>query len=127
MEDCSACPICNSKLKVSNKDDLYLTNKVSSKIEYYSEKVCNGTNHHIQIYVDKLTNKVGFIRFSLNPKYSKYLEIDYVNGLSTILLYLQNDKGINLINTIEIPRILEIDFPDLTNLNKIISVYTTFF
>ena len=114
------CPICGEKLRTVRKTkiNLYFLNKISD----YIERVCTkGFNHSIQIFSDENTNKIDLIKMSLCPKYSKFLEIDFVNKRCRIL-YFNNGK----INYINIEKLIEPDFPDLVELKKKISLYTVF-
>lgn len=120
MDDVLHCPICRNKLRTS-----HLYNKLLhpvGKIADYSERVCSeGYNHIVCLFVDKETKKVDLIKFSLNSKYSRFLEIDYVNDRSRITC-VKNGK----FEYIEIPRLLEVDFNDLSPLKRACSLFITF-
>ena len=120
MDDTVSCPICGNKMRT-----VHLTSKFShtvNKTANYTERVCSsGMNHTLQLFTDKATNKVDLIILSLNHKYSRYLEIDYVNQKSRIMCAKESK-----IEYIEIDKILEPDFPDLTKLKEKVSLYVVF-
>lgn len=119
MDDVLNCPICDSKLKTSHHK-----NKLLHPIDQtadYAERICNGHNHIIAIWVNKATKKVDFMKLSLNSKYSRFLEIDWVNQKCRITCAKDNEY-----EYINIPKMIEPDFPNLTKLKEKVSLYITF-
>jgi hypothetical protein len=120
MDDTSTCPICDNKLRT-----VWLVNKYLypiSKAANYAERTCaTGMNHSLQLFTDTATNKIDFLKLSLNPKYSRYLEIDFVNQRCRISC-LKEGKP----EYIEIEKMIEPDFPHLTKLKEKVSMYIVF-
>jgi|SRR5208283_122354 hypothetical protein len=117
MDDTSSCPICNAILRsTKHYEFLYATNK-SGK---YVERICrDAPNHLFQIYYDESTSQVDFLKLSLSPVYSRWVEIDFHNKRSRIIIYNGYER-----QYIDIPRTLEPDFPQLTELKSKVSLYT---
>ena len=92
------------------------------KTANYAERVCSeGYNHIVIFWTDKDTKKVDLIKISLNPKYSRFLEIDYVNQKCRITCAKDGEY-----EYIEVPKIIEPDFPLLEKLKEKVSVYIIF-
>lgn len=120
MDDTLACPICRNKLRTTNSTDLLLHR--TGKISDYAERVCTrGKNHAIQFFTDLKTGEVDFLTISLNPKYSRFLEIDFVNRRCYALLFKDGVREV-----VGIPKMIEPDFPDLEKLKEKISMYVVF-
>lgn len=120
MDDTLACPICANKLrniKLPNKF-LHSTNKTAN---YIARTCFNGMNHSLTFYVDEDAEQVDFLKLSLNPKYSRFIEIDFVNQKCRINC-LKDSKP----QYIEIDKMLQPDFPLLTKLKEKVSLYITF-
>jgi hypothetical protein len=120
MDDVVLCPICGDKMRVShlNNKFLYPVDKTSD----YTERVCAANhNHVVNLWADKATNQVDYLRFSLNKEYSRWMEIDYVNQKSRITLRMGTDY-----QYINIPRLLLPDFPDLVAMRDQIGLFLTF-
>lgn len=120
MDDVLCCPICNSKLRTShlNRKLLHPVGKTAD----YAERVCSGGyNHIVSLWTDKSTNTVDFLKISLNAQYSRFLEIDFINQKCRITCVKDSEY-----EYIEIPKMLEPDFPDLIKLKERISLYITF-
>lgn len=116
MDDTPLCPICRSKLKNTKRYSfLYATNKEGM----YVERVCNGLNHSLQFYFDENTDNVDFLKVSLTPVYSRWVEIDFYNKKSRIIYYTNSER--QYINLPE--RVLDPDFPMLTELKAKVSLY----
>lgn len=113
LNDTTHCPICNLKLK-----NVFI-NKFPHKSTFI-QRTCSGINHSLQ-FLSNPSNKIDIIKFSLNPKYSKFIEIDFVNNKSII-----NSPVNNIPNYISIPKIIYPDFPLLLNLKNQVKFYTTF-
>ncbi len=120
MDDVSHCPICGNKLRTSHhtKKLLHATGKTSD----YAERICSdGHNHVVSIWADKTTKQVDLLRLSLNSKYSRFLEIDYVNKKCRITCAKNGEY-----EYIDIPKMIEPDFPDLVKLKERVSLYILF-
>lgn len=116
MDDTPVCPICGVKFR-----NIHLSNKLIpyiGKQSNFTERTCNGMNHVIQIYADIKTQKVDLIKLSLNHKYSRYLEIDFLNQKCRISC-MKDSKA----EYIEIPKMIIPDFPGLEKLKTRISLY----
>ena len=111
MDDIRICPICNNNL--IPRPSLH-SSKRGGKI---IERICTGINHLFQIFVEN--GKVDYLKISLKPDYSVFFVIDYYNN-KCIISCLKNGKSEH---DIEIPRIIEPDFPDLVKLKEKISLY----
>ena len=120
MDDTLACPICGNKLrniKLSNKF-LHPVGKTAN----YIERTCSeGMNHSLQLFTDENNNQVDFLKLSLNPKYSRYIEIDFINQKCRINC-LKEGKP----DYIDIPKMIYPDFPLLTKLKERVSLYIIF-
>ena len=120
MDDVLCCPICGNKLRTS-----HLANKLLhpvGKTANYVERVCSkGYGHVVILWTDKATKTVDLLKISLSPKYSRFVEIDYVNQRCRITC--ANDGQYEYI---DVPRMLEPDFPALTELKKKINLFVVF-
>lgn len=120
MDDILLCPICGNKLRTHNLDNKLLHH--IGKTANYAERVCSrGHNHVLMIWVDKETKQIDFLKLSLNPKYSRFVEVDFVNQRCRISC-LKDGQA----EYIEIPKMLELDFPDLTKLKERVGMYIVF-
>ena len=121
MDDVLHCPVCGNKLRTSHHTNklLHATGKTSD----YAERICSqGHNHIVAIWTDKETQKVDLLRLSLNPKYSRFLEIDYVNQKCRITCIARSGEY----EYIDIPKMIEPDFPDLEKLKERVGLYVVF-
>ena len=121
MDDVLYCPICGDKLRTNHHSlkRLYAIEKTAE----YAERTCSaGYNHVLTLWCDKETGKVDFLKFSLNHTYSRFMEIDYVNGISRITCR----TGENEREYINIPKIIVADFPDLKELKEKVNLYIVF-
>lgn len=120
MDDVLNCPICGNKLRTKHH-----TNKYVPFIEQtgdYAERLCSkGHNHIVDMWVNKTTEQVDFLRLSLNPKYSRFLEIDYVHQKCRITCVKDGEY-----EYIDIPKMIVPDFPDLVKLKERVSLYVVF-
>lgn len=117
MDDTLICPICQKKLSnyaVSSRQDL-------DKTSTYTERKCAGMNHIIVLLSNKKTNKIDYIKMSLNPNYSKFIEIDFFNKKSRISCFRDGKP-----EHIEISKMLEPDFPQLTKLKEKVNLFVLF-
>lgn len=113
------CPICGNKLRSTKMIGtmLYTINKHA----HYTDRLCSGSAHTLQIFVDEATGRVDLLRLSLNAVNSKYLDIDYHNQKSRISCM---KNGVP--HHITVDRIIEPDFPDLVKLNEKVQLYIVF-
>ena len=119
MEDTLACPICGNKLRTVKLTNKYL--HPINKTATFFERTCVGVNHSLRFFADENTKRVDMLKFSLDPKYSKYLEIDYHNKRCRISCMKNSETSY-----IYIPKMIEPDFPDLAKLKERISMYVVF-
>ena len=120
MDDILHCPICGNKLRTSHHPNklLHAINKTAD----YAERICSeGHNHIVAIWTNKATKKVDLLKLSLNSKYSRFLEIDYVNQKCRITCAKNGEY-----DYIDIPKMIEPDFPDLEKLKERVSLYILF-
>lgn len=120
MDDTVTCPICGRKLRTVNLDNrlLHFINKQSD----YAERSCTkALTHTLQLFADKQTGKIDFINLSLNPKNSRYLEIDFVNQKCRI-----SCRKDGAVEYIEIPKMIFPDFPHLEKLKERVNLYVVF-
>lgn len=118
MDDTLHCPICGNKLRnVKKNGPLHAIGKEGN----YVERTCTGMNHVLQIFTETKTKKVDLLKLSLNPKYSRHLEIDYYNQKCRISCAKDGQY-----EYIPIDRMIEPDFPNLEKLKEKVAVYITF-
>lgn len=119
MDDTATCPICGRKLRTVNLDNklLHAVNKTAN----YAERSCIQASHLLQLFSDKATNQVDFINLSLNPKNSRYLEIDFVNEKCRISC-MKNGMP----EYIDIPKMIIPDFPLLEKLKEKVNLFVVF-
>lgn len=123
MDDTTSCPICGNKLR-----NVYMSHRFMHAIDKassYVERTCvGGMNHSLQFFTDTAIEKptVDLIKVSLNPSLNRFIEINFINDKSRV--YCMKD-GRNEI--IELPKMLELDFPDLVKLKNKINIYVVFF
>lgn len=120
MDDVLNCPICQNKLRNIKLQMKHLHGV--GKTAHYIERTCvHGRNHSIQFFTDEETKQVDLIKISLSPKYSRYLEIDYINQKCRIHC-MKDGKA----EYIDIEKMIEPDFPDLVKLKERVSLYVVF-
>lgn len=121
MDDVLNCPICGNKMRTNHHTNKHLY--PISKTADYAERICSsGHNHVITLWVDKATKTVDMIKLSLNPKYSRFLEVDFVNQKCRITCNKKDGEQ----EHIDIPKMIVPDFPDLTKLKEKVSLYVVF-
>lgn len=120
MDDTPLCPICGRKMRT-----LHLKNRKLYEIDKtanYTERVCSkGMNHTLQTFSDPQSHQVDLLTLSLNPVYSIFLQVDFFNKKCLLSCTKNNET-----KTINIDKLLELDFPDLVKLKERISMYITF-
>jgi hypothetical protein len=119
MQDTISCPICGDKMRVVRTKNKFLT--IVNKTADYCERTCIGTNHSVQFFTDEQTKQVDFLKLSLEPDYTKFIQIDFFNKKCTIHCFKDSKPQI-----IEVPRVIVPDFPDLKKLKNKVSVLITF-
>lgn len=120
MDDILTCPVCGDKLRNSHSNNKLL--HPTGKTANYVERICShGYNHIVSIWTDKETKQVDYLRFSLNSNYSRFLEVDFVNQKCRLLL--MEECGYK---HIDIDKMLEIDFNDLSKLKEKLQLYILF-
>jgi hypothetical protein len=120
MDDVLLCPICQNKLR--NKKIGYKNLVGGSKAANYIERVCaKSMEHTIQLFTDGYTKKVDLLKISLNRRSSRILEVDFVNNKCRLHCMKMSKP-----DTIEIDKMLDLDFPDLKKLKEKLSIYVIF-
>lgn len=121
MDDTQHCPICGKKMRTLHCPDRFLN--ACNKRADYTERTCtDGMNHRgLRLLTDKATNKVDFLTLSLDPKNTKYLEIDFVNQKCRIHC-MKDGKP----EYISIDKMIQPDFPELTKLKERVLLYVLF-
>jgi hypothetical protein len=119
MEDTITCPICGNRLRTVRLTNKYL--HPINKTATFLERTCSGANHSVQFFTDEATKQIDMLKFSLDPKYTRYLEIDYVNKRCRIACMKNSEPSY-----IYIPKMVEPDFPNLEKLRERISMYVVF-
>lgn len=120
MDDCLACPICANKLKNIKFCNKFFSPPLSNS--NYIIRTCHaGMNHSLQFYFNDDSKLIDFLKISLSPNYSKYIEIDFLNKKSRINCY-KNGKH----EYISIPKMIKPDFPALTKLKEKVAMLITF-
>jgi len=76
-------------------------------------------NHFFQLFFNKSSLNVDYLRFSINPDYSIYLDLDFVNQKTRITLFEENKPSY-----IHLNKLLTPDFPKLIQIKKKVSLYT---
>lgn len=119
MDDTTACPICGKRMRTVKAQDMYLPS--AEKTGNFFERTCSGPNHSVQFFTNEETGLIDILKFSLDSKYTRYLEIDYFNKRCRIFC-MKNGEA----KYIHIPKMIEPDFPNLEKLKERISIYVVF-
>lgn len=115
MKDTRYCPIC--KVKMSSRKINWIINGVHQGPTI--SRTCTGFNHFLTIYTQG--NQVALLKVSLNPQYTRQVEIDYRSQTSKII-YDWNTIYV----FIPIPKLLVPDFPNLTELKEKVDILLAF-
>lgn len=118
MEDTRYCLICQSKLRNCHIRDPILGIKNKSSAQYLQRK-CPLVSHFFLILLNKETDQVEYLKLSWNP--STFISIDFSSDESKISFFNKSCP----IKQIDIPRILNTDFPHLSSLKEKISSFTS--
>lgn len=121
MDDSTTCPVCGEKLRNVILKDKYL--QIINKRATFVERTCSkGINHSLQIFTEiDGYSKVHLLKVSLDSKYSKFIEIDFYNKRCKISCFKNNKPFV-----IEVPKIIEPDFPNLEKLKEKVGIYVSF-
>ena len=118
MQDTVNCPICGDKMRsIRERKLLFPVGKTAN----YCERTCNGLNHVVQFMVDEATSEIDFLKISLEPDYSRFVTIDFYNKRCQVICLRDNKK-----ETIDVPRMIAPDFPDLLKLKEKIGLLICF-
>ncbi len=119
MDDVLHCPICNLKLRNLKLDGyVYAVGRTGN----FVERTCStGMNHTLMLFTDTETKKVELLKLSLNPKYSRFLDINFREQRCRIVCLKKNKP-----EYIEVPKMIYPDFPHLTKLREKVAMYVCF-
>lgn len=117
MDDVLNCPICGKKLKNKKLPRKYL-HMLGLAADYIERNCTQGMNHNLQFFTRESTKCIDLLKISLDPRYSKYLEIDYINQKCRISCTKDGKT-----EYIDIEKMVEPDFPDLVKLKEKIQIY----
>lgn len=118
MEDTLFCPICQTRLRTIRLNNTFVS--AINKTSTFYERTCVGLNHSLMFYTDKKTKTIDFIKLSLDSKYSKFLKVNFITKTCEIACFKKSEEKI-----ISVPKMLDLDFPNLTQLKEKISIYVT--
>jgi hypothetical protein len=122
MDDARLCPICGNKLRSYNSPADQILFWISSKKTKYIERNCTlGHNHTLQMFIDTATNKVDYLKLSINPQYTLFIEINYLAEKCFIVCMKDGERRV-----IEIDKIIEPDFPSLSLLSEKVNLFVVF-
>lgn len=118
MDDTTECPICNNKLRTNTTS--YMKHIEHGPAKPYISRTCTlGLNHTLQIF--SFNSKISLLKMSLDIEYSKFIEVNFVSNTCQILL-LKNHS----MKHIDIPKILDLDFPNLDSLRNKVDMFISF-
>lgn len=115
--DTTCCPICLDKMSNLNLRDTYL-HAVDNTSDYIRRTCAKNLSHVLQIFTDKKSKDIHLLKVSLNNKCDRIILIDYLNSKSTIVC---NKMGKS--KNIDIPKVLNIDFPNMLVIKQIVDKY----
>lgn len=120
MNDILYCPICNSKLQNKKMNNHFLHS--SSKLGNFVERKCiKGMNHFIIFFTDVDSKKIVFLKTSLDHTHSKLLEVNFHKSTSQIYCFKMGES-----KRIDIPKVLELDFPSMEKIKEKVNLLITF-
>lgn len=120
MDDITHCPMCGAKMRNLHMKDKFF--RITNKTSNFVERSChNGKNHYLWFVADVNTKQIDYLKFSLDPKYSKSIEINFIYN-KCIINFLK-DKSLL---AIQVPKIIDPDFPDLIKLKQQTNLYCLF-
>ena len=119
MDDILNCPICGTRMRTVHHKNKHL-HPINQTADY-AERICSGHSHVISFWANKTTKRIDFMKMSLNSKYSRFLEIDWVNQKCKIACVSEGEY-----TYIDIPKMIEPDFPDLVKLKERVNLYIVF-
>lgn len=120
MDDTTSCPICSNKMRTTRLPNKYL-HAIDKTANYFERSCTKGINHTLQLFTNESTKKVDLLRLSLNHKYSRFLEIDYINQKCRIFCFKNGE-----VEYIKVDKMIEPDFPNLSKLKEKVSLYIIF-
>lgn len=120
MDDTLTCPVCGNRLRNIRLPNRYF--QMLDKKANFIERTCTlGHNHALQFFTDEGTGEVDLLKISLTSQGTRFVEINYVLGISRISC-LKNGETYYL----EIEKVLEPDFPNLTKLKEKVGIFVVF-
>lgn len=118
MQDTKKCLVCGNRLSTIRMKNKHL--HWVGKTANYAERVCSkGVNHFLQLFVDESTKTVDMLTVSI--QYSRHFRIDFINGKCRVVCLKENQP-----EYIEIPKMIEPDFPDLVRVKEKVAMYVVF-
>lgn len=121
MEDTLLCPICKNKLRSLKTLDKYL-HPIEKISDFYERTCVSAVNHSLQFFVDPESKKIDYLRFSFKPYDGLYIESNFLSGTCNIVCFKENV----IKSIITLPKMIELDFPDLVKTREKLSLYVTF-
>lgn len=120
MEDTLLCPICQNKMRSINLHNRHI--HPLKKISDYIERSCVAdVTHTIQFFTDTNIDKIDYLRISIDPFSAIHLENNYIDNKSLIFCFKNN-----VAQVIEVPKVIDLDFPNLQKTKEKIYLYITF-
>lgn len=120
MLDTLHCPVCNLKLK-NKKLNNYHLHSVNNISDYFERNCTNGMNHFVQMFTHQKSKEVHFLKTSLAPNFTRFIEIDFLNKKSRISCFKMGQP-----EYIEVKKIMSPDFPFLNSLKEKVETFVTF-
>jgi hypothetical protein len=120
MQDTLYCPICGDRLKNCIYKNTFLS--YIDKKSTFINRVCPGTNHLLTLTIDKKSKNVDYLSLSLKPDFSVRININFLEENCTAL-FIKNNA---IVNSIYIPKKIDLDFPDLKAFKDKIFNYIAF-
>jgi hypothetical protein len=120
MDDILLCPVCSNKLRNVNLPQHYLR-FLDKKADFIERSCAKGYNHSLLFFTDETTKKVDWLKMSLSPTYSRFIEINYFLGKSRIICS-RDERS----DYLEIGKVLDPDFPSLQMLTEKVKLLLVF-